>query len=773
MRKRSSLKTKIVGMVLVMIFLFGFGSWWNMNDLADHYTQTRTESFIALSKTGGDRIGAQFHAFYYDVQALAQTDTVQTMNPHKLEKKLNEYVSLYDIYDLILVVDSSGHFIASNARNFSGKNVLGQNLANKNFSAEPWFKATMKKEFTEDKSKGYKGTYVEPWAQDSILQLAFEQDGFGSSFSSLVKDENGNVLGVITCRVSSRWLTEELNKMSDLLKDIKFKANILLLDHKGRLLYGQNESKEPFLHEKFLTKNTLESADLIKKVISKQVGTEEYWSQILNSNALTVFNKIDSPKWIDSIEWHLMFIGHYDEIMEPIISSKNNFYVFFGINIFIVTALGIFFAIFLAKRVDNVTKDLAKNFREIAREADTLSSSANKISETSVEQAAALQETVAAVDQIFAMVEKNSDAAVQSKEFSNKSRKSAENGKEIVGQMLNSISDIDRANNEISLRMDSSNKDLTEITNLIKEIGSKTKVINEIVFQTKLLSFNASVEAARAGEYGKGFAVVAEEVGNLAQMSGNAAKEISSLLDESVKKVETTIDETKNQVERLIKMNRQKVDIGSQIAGQCVSALEDILANVASVDLMVSEIAVASKEQSLGIKEISKAVGQMEHVIQRNTIVAQDSRISSETLREQSVSLENIVNDLQIIVLGESSSAAKSINNPIQEISMNSKKQKVEKAKIEAEVKSKFSGFPNVLPFIRKADKFPSDKTLKTKTALSFDVKVGIGDEKKSDAEFKSRDHIKTEDRLMSKGAKKIAVGEDIVPSADDPGFVE
>jgi methyl-accepting chemotaxis protein len=72
-----------------------------------------------------------------------------------------------------------------------------------------------------------------------------------------------------------------------------------------------------------------------------------------------------------------------------------------------------------------------------------------------------------------------------------------------------------------------SNEQMSEIVKVIQEIETKTKVINDIVFQTKLLSFNASVEAARAGEQGKGFAVVAEEVGNLAQMSGNAAKEIS------------------------------------------------------------------------------------------------------------------------------------------------------------------------------------------------------------------------------------------------------
>jgi methyl-accepting chemotaxis protein len=89
--------------------------------------------------------------------------------------------------------------------------------------------------------------------------------------------------------------------------------------------------------------------------------------------------------------------------------------------------------------------------------------------------------------------------------------------------------------------MNKSNDEISSIVKVIAEIGDKTKVINDIVFQTKLLSFNASVEAARAGEQGKGFAVVAEEVGNLATMSGKAAEEISSMLGDSMGKVELIV----------------------------------------------------------------------------------------------------------------------------------------------------------------------------------------------------------------------------------------
>lgn len=94
--------------------------------------------------------------------------------------------------------------------------------------------------------------------------------------------------------------------------------------------------------------------------------------------------------------------------------------------------------------------------------------------------------------------------------------------------------EIDSSNKELVKEIERNNTELTKITNMISEINEKTQVINDIVFQTKLLSFNASVEVVRAGEHGKGFAVVAEEVGNLASMSGKASLDISEMLETSI-----------------------------------------------------------------------------------------------------------------------------------------------------------------------------------------------------------------------------------------------
>jgi methyl-accepting chemotaxis protein len=198
-----------------------------------------------------------------------------------------------------------------------------------------------------------------------------------------------------------------------------------------------------------------------------------------------------------------------------------------------------------------------------------------------------------------------------------------------------------------------SNQKMADVVNVIQEIGSKTKVINDIVFQTKLLSFNASVEAARAGEHGKGFAVVAEEVGNLAQMSGNAAKEITGLLEDSIKKVESLVIETRSKVETLAQQGKQEVDEGVEVAKRCGQVLGNIVTDSTSVASMASEISSASQEQAQGISEINKAMSQLDQVTQQNSAAGEQAARAAEDLSLQAEVLKTAVDQLVFAIKGD------------------------------------------------------------------------------------------------------------------------
>lgn len=298
-----------------------------------------------------------------------------------------------------------------------------------------------------------------------------------------------------------------------------------------------------------------------------------------------------------------------------------------------------------------------------------ISTGSTELASAVSEQASAIQETASSIEEMNAMVKKNTDSASRSRDAASTCQNAATRGKEAVTKMIYAIDEINTSNDKIMKQVDESNRQIQEIVKVITEIGNKTKVINDIVFQTKLLSFNASVEAARAGEHGKGFAVVAEEVGNLAQMSGNASKEIADMLSASIGKVDTIVSETKSRVERLINEGRQKVESGTVVAKDCGLILEDVVKNVSEVSHMINEITTATQEQSQGINEITRAMNQLDQVTHANASASQQSATAAVKLSNQADSVINAVGELRVIIGGSSVQSAGLGKNVAAEIS--------------------------------------------------------------------------------------------------------
>ena len=309
----------------------------------------------------------------------------------------------------------------------------------------------------------------------------------------------------------------------------------------------------------------------------------------------------------------------------------------------------------LISSLNNTVEVIQQSTNQVAAASSQIASAAQELSEASIEQASSLEETASSLEEISTMVAKSTENADSASSMSGESSKKAELGRQAVDQMLTSMDDISQSNDAILNQVNESNRQMAEIVKVIQEIGQKTKVINEIVFQTKLLSFNASVEAARAGEHGKGFAVVAEEVGNLAQMSGNAAKDITDMLDASISKVEVIVKNTQEQVEVLVKNGKQKVDSGVDVAKQCSDLLIEIVQNVSRVSEYSHDIAKASKEQSVGVSEINKAMSQLDAVTQKNTATSEEAASAAEELAAQSESLKASVEDLIVVIHGVNS----------------------------------------------------------------------------------------------------------------------
>lgn len=296
--------------------------------------------------------------------------------------------------------------------------------------------------------------------------------------------------------------------------------------------------------------------------------------------------------------------------------------------------------------INEVITILTEGSSQVLLAAQQTAASSEELSQSSAEQASSLEETASSIEEMNSMLQKSSESARRTSDLAIGSNVSAEKGKKVVKEMIDAIDDIHTSNKSIRAQIDESNQRISDIVKVISEIGSKTKVINDIVFQTKLLSFNASVEAARSGENGKGFAVVAEEVGNLARMSGSAAEEISKMLDESITKVEYIVTDNRNKISSLMIEGQSRIDVGGRIAQQCGLVLDEIVSNASGVRQMSDEISNACKEQSIGIDEIAKAIGQIDQVTQTNAVASEEVASSAEELSSQADSLKSGVNVL-------------------------------------------------------------------------------------------------------------------------------
>lgn len=241
-----------------------------------------------------------------------------------------------------------------------------------------------------------------------------------------------------------------------------------------------------------------------------------------------------------------------------------------------------------------------------------LTSNNQELSESSNTQTSAVSHTAQTIHQISQMANQTSDNASHSKAISDKTKLSADQGVTTVNHVNDAISNIKASNDSVIDQITTNNEQLKNIVETIKQIENKTNIINDIVFQTKLLSFNASVEAARAGEHGKGFSVVAEEIGNLATTSGSASQEINSLINTSVQKVQAIASSTELKINELIKSSKHHISEGELKAKLCGETFNELSTYIQELNDRVVEISQASSEQSQGISEMTNVIQQLE-----------------------------------------------------------------------------------------------------------------------------------------------------------------
>ena len=252
------------------------------------------------------------------------------------------------------------------------------------------------------------------------------------------------------------------------------------------------------------------------------------------------------------------------------------------------------------ERLSQLIAQIRDSVESISTGAKEIAAGNQDLSNRTEQQASSLEETASSMEELTSTVRQNAENAKQANQLVVGASDVAVRGGEVVRQVVDTMGEISASS---------------------KKIADIISVIDGIAFQTNILALNAAVEAARAGEQGRGFAVVATEVRNLAQRSANAAKEIKSLISDSVGKVES----------------------GGRLVDEAGKTMDEIVMSVKRVTDIMGEITAASVEQSSGIEQVNLAITQMDEATQQNAALVEEAAAAAESLEEQAQTLSQAV----------------------------------------------------------------------------------------------------------------------------------
>jgi len=276
-----------------------------------------------------------------------------------------------------------------------------------------------------------------------------------------------------------------------------------------------------------------------------------------------------------------------------------------------IIASGLIITSMVTKPIYKVIDDLNAESAEAAAASSQVEAASHQLAEASLEEASSMQETSSTLEETSSMIQQNNENTTLAAALSKQATQSAEKSNHEMEKMV-----------DLMEKLEQSSSDISKIV----------KVIDEIAFQTNILSLNAAVEAAHAGEAGKGFAVVAGEVRNLAQRSAEAAKETTVIIENNIKLATEGVEMAKDVEESLIQIDEESKKVSN----------------------LVHEISIASEEQARGIHEIHKAVSQMEEAISSNAQTAEECAAASKELSIQSDEVQEVVDNLTSMVNGGS-----------------------------------------------------------------------------------------------------------------------
>src|SRR6056297_2829014 len=506
---------------------------------------------------------------------------------------LELYVNEYNYYDLFLI-DPEGDVVYTVSKEGDfGENVLTGSLRNTPL-AQAFDQAARNTAITDFQ-----------WYSVSEEPAAF--------ISKSVIDENRQTIGVLVYQISLdsiNAIMQERSGMGEtgetyLVGEDKLMRSDSFLDPQNHSVHAS------FKNPSVGSVNT----EAVRRALSGQSGidilTDYNGNPVLSAYA---------PINVDGFKWVILSEQDESEAFASVDQVTMLILIISVVTIVAVLVIAFLFTNSIEKPISKIVENLFESADQVASASEELSSASQQLAEGSSEQASSLEETSATLDESNSMLQQTADNTSRATEISQLASSASEKGSDQMKEMMASM---------------------TQIRDSSGELSKIIKVIDDIAFQTNLLSLNAAVEAARAGEAGAGFAVVAEEVRNLAQRSAKAAQDTTEIIEKNVK------------------MSAAGVNVAQKVQ----EALQEINTQSNELNKLIDQINSASREQTQGIAQINQAVSQMEQVTQQNAANAEETASSSEEMSAQAESLNEIVSRLNALIKSEKAAAESSHRN--------------------------------------------------------------------------------------------------------------
>ncbi|MCC6230921.1 MAG: methyl-accepting chemotaxis protein [Phycisphaerales bacterium] len=645
------------------------------------------DEMLAVSANVINKIDRSLYERYGDAQAFALNSVARNQdNWYKdpsssvISKAMDEYIKLYGIYSLSVLVDTQGKVIAVNSVSPQGKPIDTAFIMGQSFAGAGWLTDAINGRFLTNGS--LTGTVVEDVHVDPTVQKVYANEGLVLGFSAPVKNDKGEVVAVwknfADFALAEEVIFDSYQKISKRTCDA---VEFTLLDSRGNVivdcdpvLHGGKLTRDMNVIGKFnLAQSGVEAA---KEAVSGKSGA--MFATHARKNVLQAcgYAHSNGALGFPGMGWSVVVRAPRAVAMEKVVGIRYQVGVVVGVSALAVLGLGLFFASRLVRPISSLgarMKDIAEGegdltqrvpvsgndeiavlsgsfntfvekihgtVKQVATTTNELAAAATEIAASAEEMAAGIGRQEQQTSQVSAAVVEMSasvgEVAQKAKDVnlaSDSARDNASKGGEVVQKTVSEIMGI-------AEDVGQSAESVTELGKQSEQIGQIIQVINEIAEQTNLLALNAAIEAARAGEHGRGFAVVADEVRKLAERTTQAT-------DEVAKSIKAIQGQTGNAVQQ-IEAGSRRVNKGVELATSAGTALKSIVEGSARLSEMVGAIAAAAEEQSAASEQITRSVEQISSVTRETSQGASQSAQAAAGLSEQAERLRSLVSAFKI-----------------------------------------------------------------------------------------------------------------------------